>query len=256
MENPNVDLISLSEMAVNELEDGNIKNTKSAIREWAIDNELPREIADNFAGIVFEGYNNYEEEGDDEMEYDEMEDDFDENEEYSSDEELDASDFDEQAEAEEYDEMDEDDSDYDTEDEEDEEEAYAMKSAISSLANMESHIYYQSEEIKVINKSLAVLAEALSSIIEQGEKQSDEMNLMKSKLGILAETPANPRLPVYNERYTGHQGSGLSFQETKKLLLKGALKQILTVNEISLYEQTGKLSENAKDFINSEREGR
>ena len=257
MEDPNVDFIALTEMAVNEIDDGNIKNTRNGIREWAIENSMPREVADDFAGIVFDSYNKYDEdEGENEMDYEEMEDEFDnETSEYdeSDDELLEASSDEEDDELLEA--SDNEDDDYEEDEVEDGEEAYAMKSAVASLNNMESHIYFQSEEIKVINKSLAVLAEALSSIIEMGEKQGEEMNLMKSKLGIMAESPSVNRNPVYSNT-NSNSDLKMGGEETKSLLLKGALKNILSVNELSLYQQTGKLSDKAKQFILSEREGR
>jgi hypothetical protein len=169
------------------------------------------------------------------------------------------SDYDELDE-EDYDEDDSDDSDdsdeYDDSDMEDdsEDDDDMMKSAIESLTNMEEHIISQSEEQAVIQKSMMVFAEALHSLISMMEEQQESITTLKSRLGVMANTPSTSRQPVMNDTPQVSNADRVSINKTKLLdiIKRGMSNGAIALEDVSYFESTGKMSQRMQELIDLE----
>lgn len=166
---------------------------------------------------------------------------------------------------EDYDELDdedydEEDSEYDDNDDSDEydddnDDDDMMKSAIESLTNMEEHIISQTEEQAVIQKSMMVFAEALHSLIGMIEEQQESLTTLKSRLGVMSNSPAVNRNPIYNEPPVySNQTDRLSVNKTKllEIIKKGMSDGRIALEDVSFYEHTGRYSERMQDLMDKE----
>ena len=162
--------------------------------------------------------------------------------------ELDEEDNDDEEQDSEYD---DDDSSDDTDDEDDDD---MMKSAIESLTNMEEHIIAQTEDQAVIQKSMMIFAEALHSLISMMEDQQESISTLKSKLGVMANTPVSQRTPVYNENAQVSNTDRLSINKSKLLdiIKRGMSDGKIALEDVSFYEHTGRFSDRMQELLDKE----
>lgn len=220
--NGNPDILQLAEEITGLLDAGNITADTEKVSAWAQSKGLSAENAMDFASSVIDAYLGEDEEGE------------------------------EEGEEEDHAEPDADNMGGESDNDEDNEDEETMKSGIKYLESLESTINALGEQLAEIQKSNSILAAGLHSLIESGEKQSEEMTLLKSKLGIISTTPVNPKNPVLSTNEVPVQKSSFADMprnDIKQIILKGSLAGKIKLEEVQLWETTGKITPNIENLI-------
>lgn len=222
--NGNPDILQLAEEITGLLDAGNITADTEKVSAWAQSKGLSAENAMDFASSVIDAYLGEDEEGEEEGE----------------------------GEEEDHAEPDADNMGGESDNDEDNEDEETMKSGIKYLESLEATINALGEQLAEIQKSNSILAAGLHSLIESGEKQSEEMTLLKSKLGIISATPVNPKNPVLSTNEVPVQKSSFADMprnDIKQIILKGSLAGKIKLEEVQLWETTGKITQNIENLI-------
>lgn len=223
----NPDPKQLAMEVVGLLDDGSISPDVQSVKTWSMSKGLADVSAQQFAETVVSAY--FDDEDDESLEGDDDMSEFNEDDLDEDEDDLETGE--------------DEDNDYDDEGDDDGEEGEALvKSGLEYLSSL-------SEGMIAIQKANAVIAETLTALLNKRNEDSAEVEILKSQLAGLALKPASDKTPTITTTPKQTAQTGHNVAEMKQLIMKGVMAGQLGVDDISVYEQTGKVSARVEQYL-------